>query len=138
GWISDKWFPGRRGAIAAVCTVALALALALYGRVAPLGLWINFASMALVGFCLFGPDSLISGVAAQDLGGPLAAASVAGFINGCGSLGAIAQGALVAGISQRYGWQAVFQALMALAAISSVSLGVVWRLQEQRQRAPAQ
>ncbi len=135
GWISDKLFPGRRGAIAAFCTVALAGALALYGQVAPLGLWTNFAAMALVGFFLFGPDSLISGVAAQDLGGPLAAATVAGFINGCGSVGAIAQGALVAGVSSRFGWQAVFQALMLLAVISSVALGAVWRL--QRQRSPA-
>jgi sugar phosphate permease len=81
---------------------------------------------------LRGPGALISGVAAQDLGGPLAAATVAGFINGCGSVGAIAQGALVAGVSQRFGWQAVFQALMLLAAISSLSLGAVWRLQRQR------
>ncbi len=132
GWISDRLFPGRRGAIAAVCTVALAGALALYGQVAPLGLWTNFAAMALVGFFLFGPDALISGVAAQDLGGPLAAATVAGFINGCGSVGAIAQGALVAGVSSRFGWQAVFQALMLLAAISSVALGAVWRLQRQQ------
>ena len=135
GWISDRLFPGRRGAIAAVCTVALAGALALYGQVAPLGLWTNFAAMALVGFFLFGPDALISGVAAQDLGGPLAAATVAGFINGCGSVGAIAQGALVAGVSSRFGWQAVFQALMLLAVVSSVALGAVWRL--QRQRSPA-
>ena len=137
GWISDKLFPGRRGAIAAVCTVALAFALALYGRVAPMGLWTNFAAMALVGFFLFGPDALISGVAAQDLGGPLAAATVAGFINGCGSVGAIAQGALVAGVSSRFGWQAVFQALMLLAAVSSLALGAVWRLQRQRNSAVA-
>ena len=135
GYISDRWFPGRRGAVAAVCTVALALSLALYGRVAPLGLWPNVAGMALVGFCLFGPDSLISGVAAQDLGGPLAAATVAGFINGCGSIGAIAQGAVVAGVSNRYGWQAVFQTLMVLAALSSLALGAVWRL--QRRERPA-
>jgi sugar phosphate permease len=137
GYASDRWFPGRRGAIAAVCTVALAGALALYGRVAPLGLWTNFAAMALVGFFLFGPDALISGVAAQDLGGPLAAATVAGFINGCGSVGAIAQGALVAGVSSRFGWEAVFQALMVLAAVSSLSLGAVWRLQQKTAAAPA-
>ncbi|HZX97392.1 MAG TPA: MFS transporter [Myxococcales bacterium] len=139
GWISDRWFPGRRGAIAAICTLALALSLALYGRVAGVGLWTNFAAMALVGFCLFGPDSLISGVAAQDLGGPQAAATVAGFINGCGSVGAIAQGALVAGVSARFGWQAVFQVLMLLAVLSSIALGAVWKLglQEQRQGATA-
>lgn len=137
GWISDRWFPGRRGAIAGLSTVALALSLVLYGRVAGMGLWTNFAAMALVGFCLFGPDSLISGVAAQDLGGPLTAATVAGFINGCGSVGAIAQGALVAGVSARFGWQAVFQALMLLAAVSSVSLGVVARLQRNKTAAAA-
>jgi sugar phosphate permease len=139
GWVSDKLFPGRRGAIAAICTICLAGALALYGQVAPMGLAINFAAMSLVGFCLFGPDALISGVAAQDLGGPLAAGTIAGFINGCGSVGAIAQGALVAGVSKSFGWQAVFQALMLLAAVSSVTLGAVWRLQRAKpaEAAPA-
>jgi sugar phosphate permease len=42
---------------------------------------------------------------------------------------------LVAGVSQRFGWQAVFQTLMVLAAISSVALGAVWRL--QRRAVPA-
>ena len=136
GYLSDRFFPGRRGAVAAICTVALAGSLALYGKVAPLGLVPNVLAMALVGFCLFGPDSLISGVAAQDLGGPLAAATVAGFINGCGSIGAIAQGAVVAGVSNRFGWQAVFQTLMLLAAFSALALGAVWRL--QRRERPVQ
>ena len=132
GWVSDRLFPGRRGAVAAICTICLAGALSLYGHVAPLGMAINFVALALVGFCLFGPDALISGVAAQDLGGPLAAATIAGFINGCGSVGAIAQGALVAEVSKRFGWQAVFQALMLLAAASSLTLGAVWRLQRAK------
>jgi sugar phosphate permease len=106
--------------------------LALLGRVAPMGMAVNFAAMALVGFCIFGPDALISGVAAQDLGGPLAAGTIAGFINGCGSVGAIAQGALVAGVSKRFGWEAVFQALMLLAAASALTLGAVWRLQRAK------
>lgn len=134
GYVSDRYFPGRRGAIAGLCTVLLAFALLLYGRVAPLGLLPNFAAMALVGFCLFGPDSLISGVAAQDLGGPLASATVAGVINGCGSVGAVAQGALVAYVSERFGWQAVFQALMLLAALSALALGAVWRRQRQERQ----
>jgi sugar phosphate permease len=132
GWVSDRLFPGRRGAVAAICTIGLAGALALLGRVAPMGMAVNFAAMALVGFCIFGPDALISGVAAQDLGGPLAAGTIAGFINGCGSVGAIAQGALVAGVSKRFGWEAVFQALMLLAAASALTLGAVWRLQRAK------
>ena len=135
GTISDRWFPGRRGAVAAVSTAALAGSLALYAVVAPMGLWIQVGAMALVGFFLFGPDALISGVAAQDLGGARSAATVAGFINGCGSVGAIAQGPLVAGVSGAFGWQAVFGALMLLAAISSAALSAVGRLQAlQKQR----
>jgi MFS transporter, OPA family, sugar phosphate sensor protein UhpC len=131
GAVSDRWFSHRRGAVAMVMTVGLALSLALYSVVAPYGLWANVAAMALVGFCLFGPDALISGVAAQDLGGPLAAATIAGFINGCGSVGAIAQGWLVAGVSTKWGWQAVFEVLMVLAALSSLALAAVWRLQHR-------
>ena len=135
GTISDRWFPGRRGVVVAVCAAALAGSLALYAVVAPMGLWIQVAAMALVGFFLFGPDALISGVAAQDLGGPFAAATVAGFINGCGSVGAIAQGPLVAGVSARFGWQAVFRALVLFAAISAATLAVAGRLQAlQKQR----
>lgn len=134
GLISDKWFPHRRGAVATVMTVLLALSLVLYAQVGSSGKIAGALALALVGFCLFGPDALISGVAAQDLGGKHAAALVAGIINGCGSIGAIAQGALVAGVSDRYGWQSVFHVLVALAAISSVALAVVWRLQRRLPR----
>ena len=39
----------------------------------------NFFAMALVGALLFGPDALISGAAAQDASGPLAAGMAAGL-----------------------------------------------------------
>ncbi|MBS2020774.1 MAG: MFS transporter [Deltaproteobacteria bacterium] len=129
GAISDKWFPKRRGAVATVATIGLVVALALYTRFSATGLVVNVIALAFVGFCLFGPDALISGVAAQDLGGAHAAATVAGIINGCGSVGAIAQGFLVSEVSKRYGWEAVFTTLIGLAAISATGLALVWRLQ---------
>ena len=92
----------------------------------------NLLGLALIGFCLFGPDALISGVAAQDLGGPYAAATVAGIINGLGSVGAIAQGFLFTSVNKQYGLEAVFYVLMALAAISSVGLGAVWIVQAKQ------
>ncbi len=131
GWISDRWFSDRRGAVAMVSTALLALSLLLYSVVGPLGRIEGALALALVGFFLFGPDALISGVAAQDMGGPLATATVAGFINGCGSVGAIAQGLVVVTVSEKFGWGAVFQVLMGLAAFSSVALAAVWRLQRR-------
>jgi sugar phosphate permease len=125
GWISDRWFPTRRGLLAAVTTLVLAFSLAIYAKTAAMGMGVNILGLALIGFCLFGPDALISGVAAQDLGGPYAAATVAGIINGMGSVGAIAEGLLFTFVSKHYGWQAVFYVLMMLAFIAAVGLGAV-------------
>jgi sugar phosphate permease len=43
---------------------------------------------------------------------------------------------VVAGVSNRFGWQAVFQVLMLLAGLAAAALGAVWRLQH-RQRPEA-
>jgi OPA family sugar phosphate sensor protein UhpC-like MFS transporter len=138
GWISDRWFPTRRGLVAAVTTAVLALSLAIYAKTAAIGMVPNILGLALIGFCLFGPDALISGVAAQDLGGPYAAATVAGIINGMGSVGAIAQGYLFTNVNHRFGLQAVFYVLMILAAVSAIGLGAVALVQrEQEKRAAA-
>jgi sugar phosphate permease len=121
GTISDRYFPGRRRLIASVMCAMLALSLVLYVQLAPVsGVW-NFIGMAMVGFCLFGPDTLVSGAAAQDLGGKHNVARAAGFINGMGSIGAIIQGSLTAGLSQ-YGWNYLFYAFVGMALASCVVL----------------
>ena len=122
GFISDRYFPGRRRYVAAVMVAALAGALLLYTRLAPVSVMLNFLGMALVGFCLFGPDTLISGAAAQDIGGKRDVAKAAGFINGVGSTGAIFQGLVTSGVSAKFGWNALFYTFVALALLSSLAL----------------
>ena len=122
GFISDKYFPGRRRYVASVMVAALAVALLLYTRLAPISVLLNFCGMALVGFCLFGPDTLISGAAAQDIGGKHDVAKAAGFINGFGSTGAIFQGLVTSGVSAKFGWDVLFYVFVALALLSSVAL----------------
>jgi len=122
GYISDRYFPGRRRYVASVMVAALAAALLLYTRLAPISVMLNFCGMALVGFCLFGPDTLISGAAAQDIGGKHDVAKAAGFINGFGSCGAVLQGVATAGISERLGWNALFYFFVILSVISSIAL----------------
>ncbi|MNL51747.1 regulatory protein UhpC [compost metagenome] len=48
----------------------------------------------MMGLTLYGPDSMISGSAAIDFGSKDGAASAAGFVNGCGSVGAVLGGLL--------------------------------------------
>jgi len=123
GYISDRYFPGRRRYVASVMVAALAAALLLYTRLAPISVMLNFFGMALVGFCLFGPDTLISGAAAQDIGGKHDVAKAAGFINGFGSTGAVFQGLVTSGMSSsRFGWNGLFYLFVALSLVSSVAL----------------
>ena len=121
GAVSDRYFPGRRRQIASVMCAALAASLLLYIQLAPVSHVWNFLGMALVGFCLFGPDTLVAGAAAQDAGGKHNVARAAGFINGMGSVGAAFQGRVTAGLSG-YGWNYLFYTFVAMAAVSSVVL----------------
>jgi sugar phosphate permease len=123
GYVSDRYFPGRRRVVASVMIAALAAALLLYIRLAPISVMLNFFGMALVGFCLFAPDTLIAGAAAQDIGGQHDVAKAAGFINGFGSVGAVFQGPVTSGMSiSRFGWNGLFYLFAALAVVSSIAL----------------
>ena len=122
GLLSDRLRHVPRSVIAAISLLALAAAFQLYAVVGSTGQLANFLSMALVGFLLFGPDSLISGAAAQDAGGAGAAALAAGLINGIGSLGAILQEAVTRGVSARWGWDGLFHVFVALSLISALCL----------------
>ncbi len=122
GWLSDKHFPGARARLLVPMLIALAAALGLYRLVSDSGIVANATSMALVGFLLFGPDSLISGAAAQDVGGGASAASAAGIINGLGSIGAMLQAFVTVGVRQAWGWGALFYVFIGLASFSAAAL----------------
>ena len=122
GLLSDRFRHLPRSAFALASLVGLAGALLLYGRIAASSEIANFLGMALVGALLFGPDALLSGAAAQDAGGPAAAAMAAGPVNAVGSLGAILQELVTRGVTGRYGWGALFYVFVGLALMSALAL----------------
>jgi OPA family sugar phosphate sensor protein UhpC-like MFS transporter len=132
GWVSDR--ASGRLAPAFVSLLALTFALPLFAWAAPHGLAFNLATLALIGFCLYGPDTLLSGAVAQDLGGPAQAATAAGVIDGLGSLGPIAQGPLTAAISTRFGWPTLFSLLGAGAFASSLVVLALAAYERRRRR----
>ncbi|MBI5162012.1 MAG: MFS transporter [Micrococcales bacterium] len=127
GALSDRVAGRRRSVLASAMMGLLALSLLLYSVVAAWGVWPNFAAMALVGLLLFGPDSLLAGAAAQDLGGKHAAATATGFVNGMGSVGAILQGAFTVTLREHLGWDAVFYGFLVVAALGALALAPTWR-----------
>lgn len=122
GFFADRYMAKDRSRMVMPCTLALALSLFLYQYVGSLGVWPNFLTMTMVGFFLFGPDTLISGACAQDVGGENLSGSAAGFINGLGSLGGITQGFFTVFISENFGWDALFSffILVALGACAAM------------------
>ena len=128
GTISDRVPRGvSRSLLAAASLVFLAFALLAYNALST-SVGGSVLGLTLVGAALFGPDSLISGAAAQDAGGARAAATATGFVNGLGSIGAILEGLFVPWLSRNYGWQALFPVLVGLAVLAALCLVPTFRM----------
>lgn len=120
GWVSDRYFRSRRLRLAAPALVGLGAAVLAYQALGHLGLWINAGLLSAVGFLLFGPDSLLSGTVAQEIGGEHATGRVAGIINGMGSVGATLSPLLVAWVSERFGWSFLFYGFVGVTLVASL------------------
>lgn len=132
GLVSDRVRAVPRSAFAAASLVALAGAFLLYAKVASAGVVANFGAMALVGALLFGPDALLSGAAAQDAGGPYAAATATGFVNALGSVGGFLQGAVTVGVSDAYGWTALFDVFVGFSVLAAAALApTLWNTKKR-------
>ena len=127
GYVSDKLAGSRHFRVAALMLLALALVLFLHpifsgqGPVA-VAVWIS-----LVGILTYGPDTLMSGAAAQDVGGGTAAA--AGFVNGVGSIGQMFSPLIVAYVVDAYGWDYVFLIFVGFALVGAGLLATQWGYQ---------
>ncbi|MCY1428537.1 phosphoglycerate transporter family protein [compost metagenome] len=95
GLASDKLFGARRMPACVLSLLALTVTLAFFMAAMHTGsVALVVALLFVMGLTLYGPDSMISGAAAIDFGTAKAGATAAGFVNGCGSVGAILGGLL--------------------------------------------
>jgi MFS transporter, OPA family, glycerol-3-phosphate transporter len=129
GFASDRLFAGRRSGLALLMMIGLTLAtlvLWLFGAHALVGFGIAYS---LAGFMLYGPDSLLSGAGAIDVGSRRHAIVAAGIINGMGSIGAVAQ-ELVVGrlyVSNPRDLAPILVALMLSAGIATFMMALLVR-----------
>ena len=123
GLASDKIFGARRMPACVISLIALTACLALFVPAMQTGSSLMvFALLFMMGLTLYGPDSMISGSAAIDFGTGKAAATAAGFVNGCGSVGAIL-GGLLPGYFDTY---SVFIGFTVAALVSAAILLPHW------------
>lgn len=90
GYILDRWFKGNWAGVCLLCgvgTVAGYVAV-IYAGANPILVAFCFG---LVGFMLYGPDSLLTGAAAVAVAGKANAVAITGIVNGIGSSGPVIQ-----------------------------------------------
>ena len=130
GWLSDRYFNSRRGEVALLMMLAMTLAcgaLFLFGGTSVV---VFAALLGAVGFTLYGPDALLTGAGAMDVGNRKSATLAAGIISGFGSMGPIVQELVIGKLYDAKGGDLgpVFLMLFGSAALAAVfCAGLVWR-----------
>ncbi len=123
GLASDKLFGARRMPACVISLAALTASLFLFMPAMHTGsVMIVVALLFVMGLTLYGPDSMICGAAAIDFGTSKAAGTATGFVNGCGSVGAIL-GGLLPGY---FDTATVFQVFTGCAVVSTLMLVPYW------------
>lgn len=133
GWLSDKFFKGRRAPVGVFCMVGVTAAVMTYWLTSNV-LLINIA-VASIGALIYGPVMLI-GVAALDYVPKKAAGTAAGFTGFFGYLGGSVFANLAIGsIVDKFGWNGGFYFLIAGCILSIVFLAFTWNTNSDTVRA---
>lgn len=120
GWASDRFFRGRRYQMVLIMTIGMVFAFAFLAFVGMHSLWLFAIGLALCGFMLMGPDSLLAGVGAIDVGGRRGAILAAGMINGLGSIGPIFQEEIIGWLLDHHGQDTTFAMLVGVSLLGIV------------------
>ncbi|MEN8117107.1 MAG: MFS transporter [Bacteroidota bacterium] len=128
GFVSDRYFKGRRSLLSFLMLFLMALSFVLMYTMGSTSLMYFTISMGLAGFMLYGPDSLISGVGAIDVGTKRGALVAAGIINGTGSIGPIFQEEIIGWMYEKYNHDLIpiFILLVVVASITAFVTFLLW------------
>jgi len=130
GFVSDKLFNGRRAFVSFAMLVGMALTFGfmyLYGGAST---FLFAVTLGFAGFMLFGPDSLVSGVGAIDVGSQRGALVAAGLINGTGAIGQVFQEEIIGRLYDSHGSdiQVVFVVFVVMAVAAAILSLWLWRI----------
>jgi sugar phosphate permease len=130
GWVSDRFFGSRRAEVALGMMLAMTAACGALMAFGHAGVGVFAVLLGLVGFALYGPDALLTGAGAMDIGSRRAATLAAAIISGFGSLGPIVQELVIGRLYDARGGDLgpVFQLFFVSAAGAAVfCAGLAWR-----------
>ena len=128
GFASDKLFKGKRAFLSFLMLFLMSLSFLIMYIYGSTSLFYFTVSMGIAGFMLYGPDSLISGVGAIDVGSKHGALAAAGIINGTGSIGPIFQEEIIGWLYETYDHDLVpiFILLLVVSALTALLTLYLW------------
>lgn len=128
GYISDRFMESRRAPICAIMLCGFGI-VALLPLLNPRpGLIVTSVAVSLAGILTYGPDTLLSGAAAQDIGQGSSTATASGLIDGIGHLGSLFSPYLVIYVSGHDGWNLLFVVFSCAAFLAAAALTPIWNL----------
>ena len=127
GWISDRFFGGRRAPVMCAMLIALSAMVIGYDAVVRTSLIASIAALAIVGALIFGPQVLLVGAAPVDLARGGTAAAAVGFVDFVGYLGASAGDQVTGALVDRYDWHTALVFWAAAALCAGVIVAPLWR-----------
>ncbi len=125
GWSSDRLFGAKRGPINVLFSLGLFICIGLFWFVPQGYVWLDGLAMFLIGFMIFGPQMMI-GLAAAELSHKKAAATSTGFVGFFAYIGAAFAGYPLGKISENWGWDGLYLALIICCLISTLLLIPLW------------
>ena len=114
GYITDRYFRGSRTMVTFGMTIGMLISVIFLWKLGPDAIGFFMVGLALIGFMLAGPDSLLSGVGSIDISSKRGAVVAAAVINGIGSLGPIVQEQVIGAIKASAGEEGGIDAVLAL------------------------
>jgi MFS transporter, OPA family, sugar phosphate sensor protein UhpC len=130
GWGSDKIFGGRRGPMNIIFCAFVAGILSLFTCFTMQSQLLDSALIFTTGFFIYGPQMLI-GMAAAELAHKKAAATASGFTGWIAYLGAAVAGYPLGKVTEAYGWEGFFTALIICAVLGCAVLIPLWNVRSR-------
>lgn len=135
GYVSDRFFGARRAPICALMFLGLVAACLIQPRLCEMGTLPTIIGLSVIFFMIFGPDSIMTGAGAMDFGTKRGAATAAGFINGCGSVGTAIQEPVIGLLATRFGeagYNNFFYLMVPLAIIPFFLMLTQWNVKAKQ------
>lgn len=134
GWLTDRFFQSRRAPVVTVQMVLLAGFIFAFPHVAARNAGLSLVFLMLIGATTYGPDVLMAGAIAMDLGTRKAAGSAAGLIDALGYVGASVTAVVSGWLAENYGWNWAFVLWAGGALLAAALTSLLWRYRPERQR----